>query len=129
MNAEISVSIGELVDKITILKIKKKKIKDKNKLIKIVYELNLLENILSELLPKKSKEFTNLFNKLRETNNKLWEIEDDIRKLENNKDFSDEFIKLARSVYITNDYRFEIKNKINLISSSEIQEVKSYEKY
>lgn len=129
MNAKISVSIGELVDKITILQIKKKEIKDKKKLIKIEYELNLLENILSELLPKKSKEFTNLFNKLRETNNKLWEIEDDIRKLENKKDFSDEFIKLARSVYITNDYRFEIKNKINLTLSSEIQEVKSYEKY
>ncbi len=77
----------------------------------------------------KKNELENLMIELKKINQKLWKIEDDIRFLEKNKKFDDNFIELARSVYITNDERFEIKNKINRLFSSDIEEVKSYEKY
>ena len=101
------ISLGELIDKISILKIKKKNISDKNKLIFINEELELLEKTLSnEINDKKINEF---LDKLIKINSKLWKTEDDIRHCERNKQFDQKFIDLARSVYFTNDERSEIK--------------------
>ncbi len=127
MQIEIPISIGELIDKITILEIKYENIsdKEKNKLINV--ELKLLNSIYKKIGP--NKELEQLKLELKKINSTLWEIEDEIRILENKKVFDKEFVSLARSVYITNDKRFDIKNKINKIFSSDIMEVKSYEKY
>ena len=129
MEIQINISVGELIDKITILQIKKEKIANLKKVEKVSYELELLENSLNSFETSKTAELKNLMNELKKINQKLWKIEDDIRLLEKNKKFDDNFIKLARSVYITNDERFEVKNKINKLFSSEIEEVKSYEEY
>lgn len=129
MEIQIYISVGELIDKITILQIKKEKIANLKKVKKVSYELELLENSLNSFETSKTAELKNLMNELKKINQKLWKIEDDIRLLEKNKKFDDNFIKLARSVYITNDERFEVKNKINKLFSSEIEEVKSYEEY
>lgn len=128
MNVKIKISIGELVDKITILQIKKEMIVDNSKLKKVENELNQLQSILTTISQKNDK-LDELMTQLKKINTKLWKIEDDIRLLEKEERFDNEFIELARSVYITNDKRFEIKNAINLEFSSEIVEVKSYEKY
>ena len=127
MQIEIPISIGELIDKITILEIKYENISDieKNKLINV--ELKLLNSIYKKIGP--NKELEQLKLELKKINSTLWEIEDEIRILENKKVFDKEFVSLARSVYITNDKRFAIKNEINKIFSSDIMEVKSYEKY
>ena len=129
MEVQINISVGELIDKITILQIKKEKITNLEKVKKVSYELQLLENSLNSFEKSKKNELENLMIELKKINQKLWEIEDDIRLLEKNKEFGDNFIELARSVYITNDERFEIKNKINRLFSSDIEEVKSYEEY
>ena len=129
MEVQINISVGELIDKITILQIKKEKITNQEKVKKVSYELQLLENSLNSFEKSKKNELENLMIELKKINQKLWKIEDDIRFLEKNKKFDDNFIELARSVYITNDERFEIKNKINRLFSSDIEEVKSYEKY
>ena len=129
MEIQINISVGELIDKITILQIKKEKITNLEKVKKVSYELQLLENSLNSFEKSKKNELENLMIELKKINQKLWKIEDDIRFLEKNKKFDDNFIELARSVYITNDERFEIKNKINRLFSSDIEEVKSYEKY
>ena len=129
MEIQINISVGELIDKITILQIKKEKITNLEKVKKVSYELQLLENILNSFEKSKINELENLMIKLKKINQKLWVIEDDIRLLEKNKKFDNNFIELARSVYITNDERFEIKNKINRLFSSDIEEVKSYEEY
>ena len=129
MEIQINISVGELIDKITILQIKKEKIKDLEKLKIVSHELELLENSLNSFEKSKKNELENLMTELKKINQKLWIIEDDIRLLEKNKKFDDNFIELARSVYITNDKRFEIKNKINRLFSSNIEEVKSYEEY
>ena len=129
MEIQINISVGELIDKITILQIKKEKITNQEKVKKVSYELQLLENSLNSFEKSKKNELENLMIELKKINQKLWKIEDDIRFLEKNKKFDDNFIELARSVYITNDERFEIKNKINRLFSSDIEEVKSYEKY
>ena len=129
MEIQINISVGELIDKITILQIKKEKITNLEKVKKVSYELQLLENSLNSFEKSKKNELENLMIELKKINQKLWKIEDDIRFLEKNKKFDDNFIELARSVYITNDERFEIKNKINKLFSSDIEEVKSYEKY
>jgi len=128
MYVKIKISIGELVDKITILQIKKEMIVDESKLKKIENELNHLQSTLTTISQKNDK-LDELMAQLKEINTKLWKIEDDIRHLEKENRFDNEFIELARSVYITNDKRFEIKNAINFEFSSEIAEVKSYEKY
>lgn len=125
----INTSIGELVDKVTILQIKKIKISEPTKLKIVNNELLLLEKILSDLVIENEDEFQVLFEKLKKINLDLWEIEDKIRIFEGKKDFGQEFINLARSVYLTNDLRFQVKNNINLLLSSDIREVKSYEKY
>ena len=125
MNIEIS--IGELIDKYTILQIKSEKIKDISKLKNIEIESKLLSDAIQ------SKNYFLIFSKeiveLQSINEKLWIIEDSIREKEKKKEFDDEFIQLARSVYITNDIRFDIKNKINKLSDSAIVEEKSYSKY
>ena len=128
MYVKIKVSIGELVDKITILQIKKEMIVDDSKLKKVENELNHLQSTLTTISQKNAK-LDELMTQIKEINTKLWKIEDDIRLLEKEERFDNEFIELARAVYITNDKRFEIKNAINFEFSSEIAEVKSYEKY
>ena len=125
MNIEINCSIGEIYDKITILIIKKNMILEKNKLNNINKELILLINKLSKLgINFKKEEF---FFDLLKTNLKLWLIEDDIREFEKKEEFDNNFIKIARSVYIVNDKRFSIKNKINNKNNSEVKEVKCYD--
>jgi hypothetical protein len=120
----IKVSIGELLDKLSILEIKKTKIKDYSKLSHIVHEYKNLLPSCSVFL--NIFEIKNYYDELLNTNISLWDIEDLIRIKENKKEFDSEFIDLARQVYITNDKRYEIKNKINQKTNSEIQEQKSY---
>tara|TARA_B000000609_G_C24177108_1_gene354887 strand:- start:1244 stop:1630 length:387 start_codon:yes stop_codon:yes gene_type:complete len=128
MKINIPASIGELFDKITILEIKKSKIKDENKLIFINKELNLLKKVVKS---KKinTRSLSSLVKKLKNVNLKLWNVEDKLRKFEKNKQFSKDFINYARKVYYTNDKRAILKNEINLKTNSIISEVKSYEKY
>lgn len=125
---KISISIGELIDKITILEIKTTAIKDSVKLKHIEKELEELFYIYNTKLSIKNK-CQDYKDELLFTNRKLWKIEDDIRECERVKDFGDTFIKLARSVYYENDKRFEIKNNINVLFNSNIVEVKSYKVY
>ena len=129
MNIEIPISYGELLDKLSILEIKKEKISDKNKLENVVYEFNILKKLSNTIEKNYKEEFKDLYTRLIEINKKLWEIEDEIRILEANKDFNDEFIQLARSVYIVNDERFEQKKLINKTFGSEIMEEKQYINY
>tara|TARA_Y100001935_G_scaffold77613_3_gene64833 strand:+ start:2132 stop:2521 length:390 start_codon:yes stop_codon:yes gene_type:complete len=128
MRIEIPISFGELIDKLTILEIKKSKITNKEKLKKIQLEYELLNKKYQTILNDR-KELQVFYEALLKVNNKLWEIEDKIRIFENNKEFNDEFIDLARSVYKSNDERFAIKNDINKTFDSEIQEQKEYENY
>ena len=121
----IPISLGELIDKITILKIKKKYIQE-DKLANIKKELSSLEEILKE---KKLNINTNLINQLEEVNFSLWKIEDKIRFKESRKEFDNEFIHLARSVYMENDRRAAIKYEINSTYNSDLIEEKSYQKY
>lgn len=128
MRIEIPVSFGELIDKLTILEIKKSKITDNEKLKNIQLEFELLNKKYQTKL-KDTNELQVFYDALLEVNHKLWKIEDKIRILENNKEFNEEFIDLARSVYKLNDERFAIKNEINKTFDSEIQEQKEYENY
>lgn len=123
----IPVSVGELLDKLSILQVKKNKISNIEKLDYINKELELLYN-LSYVFFEDNK-IQLLYNTLVEVNSKLWDIEDEIRKYEKDKNFSSEFIQLARQVYYTNDKRFEIKNEINKMTDSDIKEVKEYVSY
>ena len=124
MNISIPVGLGELYDKISILEIKSSRIAHEGKLAFVHKELEQLRKI-AEMNPTDPK----LYAQLKEANESLWEIEDAIRVQESKKDFGDAFIRLARSVYVTNDRRAEIKKAINLTSGSEIVEVKSYAPY
>ena len=119
------ISAGELVDKITILEIKKNKISDENKLKEINKELNSLNNTMDKFILEKSKILT-FKDQLKEINLKLWDIEDGKRTAEKNNDFGKIFIELARNVYKFNDERAKIKLKINEILGSNIKEVKSH---
>ena len=121
------ISLGELIDKISILKIKQKNIQDKKKLILINEELSLLESTLEDSVS--DKKISLYLSNLLSVNEKLWKIEDDIRDCERKKQFDENFIKLARSVYINNDKRSEIKLEINNYFGATLIEVKSYEKY
>ena len=126
------ISLGELVDKISILMIKQEKITDKKKLLLINEELSLLQKKLNEVAQKDNNDKGQIFSflkKLKEINFELWEIEDKIRDCERKKNFGKDFIALARSVYITNDKRAELKKEINHIFDSTIYEVKSYQEY
>ena len=122
------ISAGELIDKITILEIKKMKIPDAEKQAIIQRELNSLQGTYSKCI-NPSKELDEQIAKLKAINLKLWDIEEGKRECERQKDFSDKFIQLARSVYIENDNRAKIKAEINRITHSNIEEVKSYKAY
>tara|TARA_Y100001970_G_C14246553_1_gene868687 strand:- start:1199 stop:1594 length:396 start_codon:yes stop_codon:yes gene_type:complete len=119
------ISAGELVDKITILEIKKIKISDNEKLKEVNKELDSLNNTMNDHIKNKSK-ITDLKDSLRDINSKLWDIENEKRKAEKNSDFGDKFIQLARNVYKFNDERARLKLKINQILNSNIKEVKSH---
>jgi hypothetical protein len=119
------ISAGELLDKITILQIKKEKIKDKEKLENVDKELSSLINTSNKKIPDKSK-VMDLIESLKKINLKLWDIEEGKRQAEKNKKFDEEFISLSRSVYKTNDERAKIKLKINEVLGSNIKEVKSH---
>ena len=122
------ISAGELLDKITILEIKKEKIKDKQKLEAINKELKSLSTTSKEKIPDKSKVEGHIIN-LKKINLRLWDIEEGKRLAEKNKKFDENFIELARNVYKCNDMRAKIKSKINKLSGSGIIEVKQYTKY
>lgn len=124
---EIPVSVGELIDKISILYVKKNKITDVNKLKYVNEELDFL-NKISESLIDGTETKKNL-QELIKINSELWDIEDKIRFMEHEKNFKEEFIEVARKVYMLNDSRFEVKNYINEKFQSTIREVKSYIKY
>jgi hypothetical protein len=121
------VSVGELIDKLSILHVKQTKITNEEKLKFVNKEFELLHNLSSEFL--NSSEIESLYQQLVETNSKLWDIEDKLRVLETEKRFEGEFVELSRKVYFTNDERFRLKNEINQISNSEIREIKEYVKY
>jgi hypothetical protein len=122
---KIEVSIGEIVDKLSILDIKKRKITDANKLVNIEKEYLYLHEIVFANLNIDHTDYDNLLT----INEKLWNIEDLIRIKEKDKEFDAEFIELARLVYVTNDIRFEFKNLINIKYGSDFREEKSYERY
>ena len=124
----VQVSSGELIDKIAILKIKKKKIFNKSKLKNINNELSLLNEIYKNNF-KNNKKLLLYEKKLIKINKKLWDIEDKIRFLESKKNFNQQFIDLARAIYINNDKRSEIKKKINKLTGSRLIEEKSYKSY
>ena len=121
------ISLGELIDKISILLIKERKITDVKKIDLIHEELTLLKKTLNEVT--KDSAINDYLNQLIDINSALWKIEDKLRDCEKNKEFDQKFIDLARSVYITNDKRAEIKLEINNKFGSKIVEVKSYTKY
>ena len=121
------ISLGDLIDKISILVIKEKKITDEKKNNLIHEELTLLNKTLNEIINNNA--INNYLKQLIDVNSTLWKIEDEIRDCEKNKKFDQKFIELARSVYITNDKRAEIKLEINNKFGSKIVEVKSYKKY
>lgn len=131
MSAEpimIEVGAGELIDKITILTIKSERMSDEAKLKNVRYELDVLSAARDANL-KDTSELKKLTQALKEVNEALWDIEDDIRACEREKDFSDKFIQLARAVYITNDKRAAIKKDINLATGAQIIEEKSYTEF
>jgi hypothetical protein len=123
----VEISNGELLDKLSILKIKLDNISEDGKLKNIRKEFDILNELSNEFL--KQTTIMNLFNELLDVNKKLWDVEDFIRHKEKLKEFDEEFVFYARNVYITNDLRAEIKRKINDITNSEIVEEKSYERY
>jgi ppGpp synthetase/RelA/SpoT-type nucleotidyltranferase len=125
---QVPISWGELFDKITILQIKLENLTSKNALENVEQELKKLQSILTQNGPK-TMETIQLEGELRQINQQLWGIEDKIRDKERTNSFDDEFIQLARSVYITNDERSRIKRKINELLGSELVEEKSYAEY
>ena len=124
----VEVSVGELLDKISILEIKKEKIKDTEKLKYISNEHSILKEQLDEKV-KNDDKLEKLFLKLKEINARLWNIEDDKRDCEKNKDFGEKFIKLSRDVHFLNDDRAKIKLEINTHTRSSIREIKEYTSY
>ena len=126
---KVEVSNGELIDKLSILELKLKNIKDDKKLINIKNEHGGLSPLCNNLFNNYGNELRSLYAKLSEINAELWKIEDDIRECERNKDFGDEFVRLARAVYFTNYKRSDVKKSINLLTESGFVEEKSYEDY
>ena len=124
----VEVSIGELLDKISILEIKKGKIKDPEKLKFVKNEHSILKKQL-EINVKSDDKLEKYFQALKEINSKLWVIEDDKRECEKNKDFGEKFIKLSRDVHFLNDDRAKIKLQINNHTGSVIKEIKEYTNY
>jgi hypothetical protein len=122
---KIEVSNGEIIDKLTIIQIKLERITDKVKLLNLQKEYDELKNVSSALLSTSDPLYISLYK----VNCELWDIEDHIRDLERKKDFGTDFIETARAVYIKNDKRSELKREINIRTSSQFMEEKSYEKY
>ena len=122
---KIEVSNGEIADKLTIIEIKLKHIKDEAKIKNLKKEYAVLDEAVSRIIKKDHELYIALLN----INQELWDIEDTIRDLERAKDFGDEFVKTARAVYFTNDKRSDIKRKINELTGSNLVEEKSYQKY
>jgi predicted DNA-binding protein YlxM (UPF0122 family) len=134
MKIKIPTSVGEVVDKLTILEIKKQKISDPKKLENVIVEYNELKKLYEEIslssdVVDNLLELIALKADLFEVNRSLWVIEDNIREKERIKDFGPEFIRLARDVYHANDIRYSCKNEINILFNSHIKEEKSYESY
>ena len=128
MSIKIDVSVGEIMDKLTILEIKAEKIQDQDKLANVRKERDSLLFVIDQPAYQ-SDEMKQMIAELKDINLKLWDIEDAIRLKEADKAFDDEFIELARSVYFTNDKRADVKKQINLAIGSELVEEKSYEDY
>ena len=124
----VEVSVGELLDKLSILEIKKEKIKDVEKLKFINDEYDILKSEFDKNV-KSDDQLTKLSEVLKEINSKLWVIEDDKRLCEKNSDFGDKFIKLSRDVHLLNDDRAKLKLEINNYTGSKIKEIKEYTKY
>ena len=128
MSLYTKISYGEFLDKLTILDIKCERIKDAEKLENVKHERDVLNNIWNAD-EKSSVDISEEYDALKKINEKLWEIEDDIRDKERNKEFDQEFIDLARAVYVTNDERARIKKEINVKLGSDLVEEKSYSDY
>jgi hypothetical protein len=126
---KIEVSDGEILDKLSILEIKLEKIDDVEKIKNIQIEYEILSNSYKYLISNFGDNLVELYSKLKETNQKLWDIENDIRECEANNTFTDYFIGLARHIYITNDRRSMIKKQINIKTKSKLIEEKSYYNY
>ena len=124
----VEVSVGELFDKISILEIKKDKIKDEEKLKYIIDDYNLLKEQMVDKV-KLNEKLSGLFDTLKDINSKLWVIEDDKRLCEKNSDFGEKFIKLSRDIHFLNDKRASIKLEINNQTGSKIKEIKEYTSY
>ena len=124
----VEVSVGELLDKISILEIKQEKIKDLEKLKFIKEEYSILKDQLSKNI-KSDEKLSNLFSLLKDINSKLWVIEDEKRQYEKDKNFTEQFIKLSRDVHFLNDDRAKIKLEINEFTGSKIKEIKEYTSY
>ena len=126
---KIEISNGELLDKISILELKILKIEDEEKLINVHKEFDTLNPLVVELFENHDGQLQNHYLELAKINGELWDIEDWIRDCEREKRFDKEFVELARSVYITNDKRCEVKKLINILTSSGLVEEKSYKEY
>ncbi len=124
----VEVSVGELLDKISILEIKKDKVKDEEKLKFIINEYEILKEQLDKNI-KAEEKINKLYQSLKEINAKLWVIEDDKRQCEKESDFGEKFIKLSRDVHFLNDDRAKIKLEINNLTGSKIKEIKEYTSY
>ncbi len=124
----IEISVGELLDKISILEIKQVKIKDPDKIRYINNEYSILKSQFEKNV-KSDDKLNQLYKSLKEINSKLWIIEDDKRQCEKNNEFGEKFIKLSRDVHFLNDDRAKIKLEINIHSGSKIREIKQYKKY
>ena len=124
----IEVSVGELLDKISILEIKQDKIKDLEKLKYIKEEHSILNDQFNQKV-KSDEKLNNLFSSLKEINAKLWVIEDEKRQCEKDQNFTDKFIKLSRDIHFLNDGRAKIKLEINNYTGSKVKEIKEYTKY
>ena len=124
----VEVSVGELLDKISILEIKKEKIKDSEKLKFINDEYGVLKDQLDKNV-KSDKKLEEFFNNLKKTNLKLWSIENDKRMCEKNSDFGEKFMDLSREIHFLNDNRSKVKLEINIYTSSQIREIKQYTNY
>ena len=124
----VEVSVGDLLDKISILEIKKEKIKDKDKLKFINDEYKILKSEFDKNV-KSDDKLEKLFDVLKEINSRLWVIEDDKRLCEKNSDFGEKFVKLSRDVHLLNDNRAKLKLEINNYTGSKIKEIKEYTKY
>jgi hypothetical protein len=123
----IPVSVGELIDKLSILHVKQLKIVNEDKLSFINKEFELIYNM--SLMYLDDEKILNLYRQLIEVNLSLWDVEDELRTIENTKNFDSHFIELARKVYYTNDDRFLLKNQINELTDSEVREQKDYIEY